>query len=157
MTLQPNKTYTFISRFRFDEENFAVRRMELEGRVNFDRWTAGLTYGNYDAQPITGLLQGREGILPSATLKLTPNWTVSASALYSIDSSRLNTATLGVGYIDECIAINALYTTNYGYRGDIVPNQVFMLQINLRTLGGTQVTQKVGGPGSTSNVLGLGF
>ena len=161
MTFQPNKTYAFFSRFRFDEQNFDLRRLELEGRVNFDRWTAALTYGNYDAQPLVGLLLPREGISPSATFKVTQNWNVSASALYSIDSSRLNTATVGIGYIDECIALNAIYVTNYGYRGDIVPNSVFLLQLNLRTLGGTSVSQVVGGPGSTPNsnhsVLGMTY
>jgi LPS-assembly protein len=157
-TFQPNKNYTFLSRFRFDEQNFDVRRLELEGRVNFDRWTAALTYGNYDAQPIIGMLLPREGIAPSGSVKITQNWTVSASALYSIDSNRLNTATVGVGYIDECIALNAFYATNYGYRGDIVPNSVFLLQVNLRTFGGTSVSQVVGGPSSTTNnVLGLTF
>jgi LPS-assembly protein len=161
MTFQPNKTYAFLSRFRFDEQNFDVRRLELEGRVNFDRWTAALTYGNYDAQPLIGMLLPREGIAPSATFKLTQNWNVSASALYSIDSNRLNTATVGIGYIDECIALNAIYITNYGYRGDIVPNSVFLLQVNLRTLGGTSVSQVVGGPGSTPStshsVLGMTY
>jgi LPS-assembly protein len=154
-TFQPNKTYAFISRFRFDEQNFDLRRMELEGKVNFDRWSASLTYGNYDAQPTAGLLLPREGISPTATLKLTPNWNVTASALYSIDSSRLNTATVGVGYIDECIALNALFSSNYGYRGDIVPNRVVMLQINFRNLGGTSLSQTVGGPGSSGNALGF--
>ncbi len=62
MTFQPNKNYAFLSRFRFDEQNFDVRRMELEGKVTFDRWSAGLTYGNYDAQPIIGMLLPREGL-----------------------------------------------------------------------------------------------
>jgi LPS-assembly protein len=158
MTFQPNKNYAFLSRFRFDEQNFDVRRMELEGKVTFDRWSAGLTYGNYDAQPIIGMLLPREGLAPSASVKLTQNWTVTASALYSLDSNRLNTATVGVGYIDECIALNAIYVTNYGYRGDIVPNSVFLLQVNLRTFGGTSVSQVVGGPsGSAHSVLGMTF
>jgi len=149
LTYQPNKTYTFTSRFRFDEENFTTRRLELEGKVNLDRWTTAVMYGRYDAQPNVGLLIPREGILPSTSLKLTPNWSVSASALYSIDASRLNTVSVGVGYIDECIALNMIYTNNYGYRGDIVPNTIFMLQISLRTLGGTNLQQTVGGPGGT--------
>ncbi len=83
---------------------------------------------------------------------------MTASALYSLDSNRLNTATIGVGYIDECIALNAIYVTNYGYRGDIVPNSVFLLQVNLRTFGGTSVSQVVGGPSSSAHsVLGMTF
>jgi LPS-assembly protein len=148
VTYQPSKTYTFTSRFRFDEDTFSTKRLELEGRVNFDRWTTSVTYGKYDAQPEVGLLLPREGILPAASLKLNENWSISASALYSIDTAKLNTATFGLGYIDDCISLSLLYITNYGYRGDIVPNKVFMLQLNLRTLGGTAFTQTVGGPGN---------
>jgi lipopolysaccharide assembly outer membrane protein LptD (OstA) len=97
------------------------------------------------------LLLPREAVSPSASVKLTPNWSVSASALYSIDSARLASSSLSLGYIDECIAISAIFQSNYGYRGDIVPNQVFMLQIALRTLGGTTFTQTLGGPGSNGN------
>lgn len=154
VTYQPNQTYSFTSRFRFDEETFATRRLELEGRVNFDRWTTSLTYGQYDSQPVIGMLLPREGIMPAATLKLTPNWSLSASALYSIDQSRLNTATFGVGYIDDCISLSVLYATNYGYRGDIVPSKVLMVQLAFRTLGGTTFSQVVGGPAGGTG-LGL--
>ncbi len=155
-TFQPNRVYTFTSRFRFDENNFTTRRFEIENRFNFDRWATSVTYGRYDEQPDIGMLLPREGILPAVSLKLTPNWAVSASALYSIDASRWNTASVGVSYIDECIALSALYSTNYGYRGDIVPNKTFMLQISLRTLGGTTFTQQVGGPGSSGSGI-FGF
>ena len=37
---QPDNIYTFTSRFRFDENTFEVRRFEVEGRANFDRWSA---------------------------------------------------------------------------------------------------------------------
>ena len=155
-TFQPNSTYTFASRFRFDEQTFETRRLELEGRINYDRWSASVTYGKYDSQPAVGLLFPREAILPAATLKLTPNWTIGASALYSIDSARLNTISFSAGYIDECIAISAIYLENFGYRGDIVPNRVILLQISLRTLGDTTFAQTVGGPGSGGSSL-LGF
>lgn len=155
MTFKPNSTFTFNSRFRFDEATFSTKRLELESRVNFERWSASVTYGQYDAQPSAGLLLPREGILPSATFKITPNWTVNASALYSLDTGRLNTASFGVGYIDECIAINAIYQENYGYRGDIVPNRVFLLSVSLRTLGSTSLTQTAGGLGGGTNSLGF--
>jgi LPS-assembly protein len=150
---QPNSALAFISRWRLSEQDLSVRRRELEARANFDRWTTSVTYGNYDAQTSVGLLVPREAIAPAASYKLTPNWSVSAGALYSIDSSRLASATLSLGYVDECVAISAVFQSNYGYRGDIVPNQVFMLQIALRTLGGTTFSQTLGGPGNT----GTGF
>lgn len=155
VTYQPNKVYMLTSRFRFDEQTFATRRLELEGRLTFDRWSTSLTYGKYDSQPLIGMLLPREGIAPTASLKLTPNVSLLASALYSIDSARLNTATFGLGYVDECISLNLLYTTSYGYRGDIVPSSLFMVQLNLRTLGGTAFSQQVGGPGNSGSTFGM--
>jgi LPS-assembly protein len=102
-----------------------------------------------------GLLLPREALLPAASLKITRNWSVNASALYSLDSNRLNTVSVGAGYIDECIAINAIYQENFGYRGDIVPNRVVLLQLSLRTLGETSLRQTVGGPGGSSGSTSL--
>jgi LPS-assembly protein len=151
LTYSPDNVYAFTSRFAFDQKTFTTKRLELEGRVNFDRWTAGLTYGRYEDEPAAGLLLPREGILPSATLKLSPNWQVTGSALYSLDTDRLNTVSVGIGYIDECIALNLLYSASYGYLGTIVPSKMVMLQFTLRTLGGSDLRQTVGGLGSNGS------
>ncbi|WP_436426510.1 LPS assembly protein LptD, partial [Enterococcus faecium] len=56
---QPNKIYSLIARTRLDEATGAVRRFELEGRANFDRFQVSLLYGNYDKQPELGFLNRR--------------------------------------------------------------------------------------------------
>ena len=74
VSYQPNATFTFTSRFRFDESDFTLQRTELETTANFDRWTTTLMYGNYAAQPALGFLDRREGILGNARFKLNANW-----------------------------------------------------------------------------------
>ena len=152
VTVSPNTTYSVISRFRFDEKTFDTRRFEIEGRANFDRFSASVTYGQYDAQPEIGMLLPREGILASGTVKLTQSWAVSGGSLYSIDSNRLASVAVGLSYIDECLAISAMFQRNYGYRGDIVPNETFLLRVSLRTLGDTSLSQTVGGPSGGSGM-----
>jgi LPS-assembly protein len=49
----------------------------------------------------------------------------------------------GLGYIDECLIVALNYMTNYSYSGNVTPDQQFMLQITLRTLGGTAISQSV--------------
>lgn len=61
ISYQPNSTLTFTSRARLDELTLDMRRLELETRANFDRWSVSLLYGNYDKQP-DGLTR-REGVL----------------------------------------------------------------------------------------------
>jgi LPS-assembly protein len=154
LTFQPNSTFTFVSRFRFDEQTFAVRRLEFEGKVNFERWSASVTYGNYDAQPDIGLLTRRQAVLGAGSFKLTQNWSLTGSALYDLELDRFNSTSVGLGYIDDCFAMNVVYATNYGYALTASqPVHAIVLQISLRTLGGTQLSQSVDGLFSSTSGL----
>ncbi|HYM48056.1 MAG TPA: LPS assembly protein LptD, partial [Burkholderiaceae bacterium] len=154
-TWQPSSVYALTTRYRFDEQSFEVRRFELEGRVNYDRWWGSLLYGNYDAQPLLGFLQRREGVLGTASVKVTQNWSVLGSARYDLDAGRIDQTVLGLGYIDDCFAIAVNYITDHTVSGNTQTDQKLMLQISLRTLGGTAFTQKVGTT-TTSNTSSLG-
>ena len=59
---QPDRIWSFTTRFRFDEGSFEMRRFETEARASFDRWSVAMLYGQYDAQPQLGFLERREGI-----------------------------------------------------------------------------------------------
>jgi LPS-assembly protein len=145
VSYQPDKIFTFTSRFRFDEQDFSLRRLEIEGRANFDRWSTTVLYGNYDAQPLLGFLTRREGILGSASVKLNANWVLSGAARYDIDASKFDQTRIGLGYIDDCFLWALNYTTSYGYTDTTHIDHRIMLQFSLRTLGGTSVSRNVGG------------
>jgi LPS-assembly protein len=145
MSYQPDRVYTFTSRFRFDEENFDMRRFELEARANFDRWSGALLYGNYDAQPLLGFLTRREGILGSASVKLNQNWVLIGSARYDLDAEKFDQTRIGLGYIDDCLILALNYVTSYSYSGNPEEDHRVMLQLSLRTLGGTSFSQGVSG------------
>ena len=143
LSYQPDRTYTFTTRYRFDQASFAMRRFEVEGRANFDRWSFGMLYGSYDAQPQLGFLTRREGILGNTSIKLNANWVATAAARYDIDSSKFDQTQFGIGYIDDCLIVALNYITNYTYSGNPTRDQRIMLQISLRTLGGTAFSQTV--------------
>jgi LPS-assembly protein len=144
---QPNATYKFTSRFRFDNDDFTVKRTELETSANFDRWSVSLLYGDYAAQPELGFLDRRQGVLGSGSIKLDANWVVLGAARYDINAGKFDQTRLGLGYVDDCLILALNYITNYTYSGNPVVDHQIMLQLSLRTLGGTAVTQSVGGIG----------
>jgi LPS-assembly protein len=144
VSYQPNSTYMFTSRFRFNNDSFEVQRTELEGRVNFDRWSGALLYGNYAAQPELGFLDRRQGILGTGQVKLDANWVLLGSARYDINAGKFDQTRVGVGYVDDCLILGLNYITNYTYSGNVQANHTVMLQLSLRTLGGTSVGQRVG-------------
>jgi len=147
LSYQPNSTLAFTSRFRFDNDTFAVKRLEVEARTRFDRWNVGLLYGDYAAQPEIGFLNRRQGILGSGSYKIDTNWVLLAAARYDLNVGKFDQTRLGIGYIDDCLILAVNYITNYTYSNNVTSDHQIMLQLSLRTLGGTQVSQTVGGLG----------
>jgi LPS-assembly protein len=143
ISYQPDRTYSFTTRYRFDQSSFEMRRFEAEARANFNRWSVSALYGKYDAQPQLGFLERREGILGSASVKLTNNWVANTALRYDIDAHKLSQIQFGVGYIDDCLIVALNYITNYTYSGNTTNDQRIMLQMSLRTLGGTAFSQTV--------------
>jgi LPS-assembly protein len=143
ISYQPNSTYMFLARARFDEETLAMQRFELETRANFDRWGVTFLYGDYAAQPDLGFLTRREGFLSGVSFKLTNNWIVTGSAGYDLIAHQFNQTRVGLGYVDDCLMLAFNYVTGYAYNGTATPvqNTSFMLQLSLRTLGPDTLTQ----------------
>jgi LPS-assembly protein len=142
---QPDSTFTFTTRYRFDSDTMAIQRFELESRANYDRWQYSLLYGNYAAQPEIGFIDRREGILGTASVKVNSNWVLLGGARYNLIASRFDQTQLGAGYVDDCFIMALNYVTNYTFSGNPVADHRVMLQVSLRTLGGTVLSQSVGG------------
>jgi LPS-assembly protein len=145
-TYQPNSILALTSRFRMDEQDFTLRRTELEASANFGRWTTSVMYGNYDAQPALGFLNRREGILGSARVKLDQNWLMVAAARYDLHADQISQTQLGVGYIDDCLILGLNYIADYAYSGSLAVNHSVVMQVSLRTLGGNTSSQGASSP-----------
>jgi len=155
LAYQPDGVYSVISRFLVDEETFRIRRIELEGRANFDRWQLTALYGNYDAQPEIGFLTRRQGVTGQVTFKFTQNWSILAATRYDLEANQFNQTRIGLGYIDDCFAISLNYTTDYNYSGTTTTDNKVMLIVNLRTIGGSSFSQSANIGSSTGSSNGL--
>jgi LPS-assembly protein len=136
----PDSTYTFSTRARFDQETLNVQRFEAEGRLNFSRWSAGLTYGDYAAQPELGYLTRRRGLLGTGSIKVASNWVVTGAARWDLEANQINQYTVGAGYVDDCFVLALNYVTSYSYAAGATPptlSHAILFQIDLRTLGST--------------------
>lgn len=148
VSYQPNRTFNFTTRARLDEATAQVNRFEAEARANFDRWSVSMLYGNYAAQPELGFLTRREGILGTGSIKLAANWVVSGGLRYDLSDQKINQYIVGAGYVDDCFILAVNYITDYNYTrviGDSpVTDHRVMVQLGLRTIGGTAFSQTVG-------------
>ena len=120
-----------------------LQRTELEARANYDRWMVDVLYGDYAAKPDLGLLYRRQGVLGTGSIKLDANWVLLGSARYDINAEKFDQTRIGLGYVDDCLILALNYITNYTYSGNPVVDHTVMLQLSLRTLGGTSASQGV--------------
>lgn len=139
--IKPNQNFSFVTRARFDQEDFGVNRFEAGVSANFNPYlpvSASLTYARYAAQPDIGFDQRREGLLAAARWSVTPNWYVSGSVLLDLDryliardlyavqyaaspttavynrtdSPYVSSMSVGLGYIDECTTFSVNYSVS---------------------------------------------
>ena len=139
LRVSPTEKYSLITRGRFDQDDFSLRRLEVGATANFAPnfpLSASVVYARYSAQPEIGLDRRREGVIGSAKWDLTPNWFVTGSVLLDLDrylqardeyinayiaspntavynrqnSAYVSALTLGVGYIDECTTFTVSYS-----------------------------------------------
>ncbi|KIZ47572.1 LPS-assembly protein LptD, partial [Rhodopseudomonas palustris] len=144
----PNSTYKFTVRARLDEATLDVNRFEAEANANFNRWSVSMIYGNYAAQPDLGYLTRRQGILGTASFKLASNWVVTGGARWDLEANQINQYIVGAGYVDDCFVMALNYVTSYGYTTYATSptlSHSVMLQIGLRTIGMSAVSQNVAG------------
>jgi LPS-assembly protein len=160
LAYQPDKTYTFVTRYRFDQETWGLNRFEVEGRAVYDRISVSAMYGQYAPQPELGFLTWRQGILGTANLKLSQNWVATTALNYDIDARKFSSTQFGLGYIDDCFIFAMNYITAYSYStvgllqgGGTLPiiapvlDHRVMLTIALRTIGATGTSQSLGSSG----------
>ena len=134
----PNRTYTFSTRAQMDQATGSLQRFEAEGRANFDRWSVGLTYGDYAPQADLGYLTRREGVLGSGSVKVASNWVMTGAARWDLVANQINQYVVGAGYVDDCFVLAANYVTSYSYATVTTPpvlSHAFMLQLGLRAVG----------------------
>ena len=134
---QPTGRFSFITRYRFDKDDLALRRFEFETRSTWDRLQLSTIYAYYDAQPLIGYIDRREALFQTASYKVHDYWTLTGAVRYDLDRGKIDFGSLGVQYADECIALSANYIVDYTNLLTSTPVQRFVFKLNLRTMGQT--------------------
>jgi LPS-assembly protein len=156
--IAPNSRLSFTGRGRFDERDFSLRRLELQANATLGPVTTRVMYARYAAQPELGYPTRREGLLTSARLKLSDNWSLNGSILLDLDrylQDRQNSIanpqmpyaksnpwtvaglSLGAVYQDECTLFGITYSSSYkdAATGTKNRDQTLMFRLELRTIG----------------------
>jgi LPS-assembly protein len=152
VTLAPQPGWSLSARGRFDEQSLALNRLEVFADARLGPVTTSITYARYDEQPELGFNDRREGLLTSARVSLTENWTVNGGVLFDLDAREKDLrsdptsspdrfqivgANLGLTYADQCTVFSANWAQSVTrpVTGKEKTTQTFMVRLELRNLG----------------------
>lgn len=147
---QPNANLAFVTRYLFDKDTFDIDRFEAETKVNWERLTLSTIYARYEAQPLIGFLNRREGVYQTAAYKFRNNWSVNGGVRYDLDSQSVDLYTVGVGFLNECIGISANYTADYTNLYSAHADHRFVFRLVLRQLSSPDIPTGITSAGLTS-------
>jgi LPS-assembly protein len=158
VTIAPNSILSFIGKARFDVDTLLARRVDLIASYNLGALTGSIQFANYLAQPVIGYDVRREGLAISSRYKLSDNYFAQGNITFDMSRHLYPAALIGFtnpgpfaiaafglggGYQDECTTLSVNYSSiyqDYG-SGSLVRNQTVLVQLQLRTLGDTRVTE----------------
>ena len=83
-------------------------------------------------------------ILGTAAVKLNQNWVLQGGARYNVQSADFDQTQIGLGYVNDCYALAVNYVANFAVSGNTQDDHRVMVQMSLRTLGGSVVNQSLG-------------
>ncbi len=137
--LAPSNIFRLISQSRFDQDNFALRRTDVAGQVNFGPLLAQATYtfAALDPQQVDDDQQDISGAIG---LRLTERWSVLGSMRYDIDAGMRLLESFQIKYSDECFVLTATYQESFiedPIRG-LEPDRTVMLNFQFKHLGSYQ-------------------
>ncbi len=157
----PSTNYTFVAKGRFDPDDLHLRRVDFMANARWGAFGAGVQYARYEAQPLIGYANRREGLSANSVYHFDNNFFVNGSVifdmsryLYSASPSEAKPLfsvaglSVGGGYRDECATLTVNYTSTYPQNVNGTPttrNQTVVFQLQLRTLGEAKVASSVAG------------
>tara|TARA_R110000824_G_scaffold386283_5_gene581116 strand:- start:81536 stop:83764 length:2229 start_codon:yes stop_codon:yes gene_type:complete len=138
LAIAPSNDLLLSYRFRIDDERYKIRRNEVNLLGTVDRVSGQLGYAYFAAdQSVT--FTSREEVFLGATVKLDDYWRVYGRTRHDIANDRAVANRVGFGYEDECFDFSLSFNQSFTRDRDIEPETSVILQITLKTLGGTQV------------------
>lgn len=123
-------------RFRFDKDNFVLRRNEVDAYVGDDENWLSVGYFQLNRDREEQGLEDREEVRMAGNVKLKQYWYLHGDVTQNLtDDSHGIGHSIGIKYIDDCLEIGLAWRKSYTFDRDIVPGSTFLFKIRLKQLG----------------------
>lgn len=118
-------------RFRFDHDDFGMRRSEVRGAWLSERVAASVDYIYVDDD---SFLENRRHIVGSTSVKLDDHWTWQASGQRDLDADTTINAATGLVFYYDCVTVFTQLRRDFIRDRDIEPDTSFSVRLFLKNL-----------------------
>ncbi len=123
------------ARFRLDEEDLSVQRVDLAVRGSVGRFTAVARYYGVDETLLADPNDPSSELSASVGVALARGWRMQFGLTRDLDSDINLRQDIRAIYEDDCTFLEIAYTRNETQRGTIGPDEGLQIRIGLRSLG----------------------
>ncbi len=131
--------FRLISQVRMDEEDFDIRRIDIQGAATYGPLDTSLTYVKADAQPELGFVDDREELLAAAAVRVTETWSLFGDVRYDFERDMSVEHGLGVKYTCDCFILSVKYAKSTVRDRDVEPEETILVRFDFKTLGSVDV------------------
>jgi len=104
-TYSPNSNYSFVTKARFDQGDWALRRLDVAGRALYGPLSFTANYAQYTAQPLIGYNEQRNGLGLTTRYDVLKNYFVMGNITWDLGRHNYNGTQYFVGYNSSGAAI----------------------------------------------------
>jgi LPS-assembly protein len=141
VVFQPFEHLTLSYEARVEEDLSKVNRQEATAGLNFDSFSANISYLNFGAEPLYGRTLAENWLASDVRVKMDENWYGFGGLTYDFYNGSLTRKTIGLEYDCDCANFKLAYSSTQDPIAATNSNSL-MLSVELATLGGTSVTGK---------------
>ncbi len=136
LQISPNRYLDLVYRVRFDADDLALRRNELNLQAGPPALNLDLTYAYLDEKSgPTSDFGKRHEIRAAISSQITERWSARIAARRDIEEKRMLNYGLGVAYADECIELRTSVERTEYKDEEVDPDTRFLLTIAFKNLG----------------------
>jgi LPS-assembly protein len=141
LVVQPWEHLSLSYETRVEEDFSKINRQEATANLNFDSFSASMSYLNFGAEPLYGRTLAEHWISSDMRVKLDDNWYAFGGLSYDFYNSSITRKSIGLEFDCDCMNFKVAYTGSQDPIS-LVNTNTLMLSVELATLGGSSISGK---------------
>lgn len=130
-----NRGFTMSAKGRFDEEKFNLERAEVAAAALTGPLASRVVYAYLAEQPDIGILDDRQEVQGSASLRVFDRVRVFGLLRYDIVDEEIIRQGAGLAYDDDALSASVAYSEDRGEDDEDPTDRTIFFRIGLRTIG----------------------